>query len=168
MASEPQSSVGREGLLTIAEAAGRMGVSERTVYRMIRAGRLQQVSERDNYGRHVRLIPSSALDLRLVEHDLVSQMSDTGSKPRSAMSDPNMAELVAELRAKDAQIDRLLETQHQMSLIIGRQQEQLSEMSRHILSEKADSSVGGALVQASAADGWGERIARVFRRNREG
>ena len=125
---------GREGI-SITEAALRLGVSERTIYRMLREGKLHRIVS-DKNRRSVRLY-GEWVDVdashRAVAGEVVSdKLSDNlpGIVP-----DELLKALRQELREKDAQIERLIEQQREMTAALNRLQDQMFELARLTLSQ---------------------------------
>src|SRR5205085_8106436 len=114
--NEPQDREKTTDLVSITEAALRLGVSERTVYRMMRSGKLKRVNVSDKNGRSVRL------EVSFEEHrgsNVALNMSDKTDK----VTDDRRVELVETIREKDAQIAQLLEQQRELQQNMQRLQE---------------------------------------------
>ncbi|HZT41822.1 MAG TPA: helix-turn-helix domain-containing protein [Chthonomonadaceae bacterium] len=119
--------------LSITEAALRLGVSERTVYRMLREGKLRRLMS-DKSGRNVRLdeedVELTNARFAIVRDVLSDNMSD--KVPADLLE-----ELRQELREKDEQIARLIEQQREMSVAMQRLQDQMFELARLTLSQNS-------------------------------
>ncbi|HLV78632.1 MAG TPA: helix-turn-helix domain-containing protein [Chthonomonadaceae bacterium] len=146
MDSQPQdSALPARRDLSITETAMHLGVSERTVYRRLKEGKLRR-SVSDKKGRHVRLIL-----------DLSSGTGHSKATDRGVMSD-NMSDRISvaawealqqELRAKDEQIAGLIEQRQEMQAALQRLQEQIFELAHLTLSQNAP--VGFVRPESSAA-----------------
>lgn len=114
----------RSEYLTITEAAQRLKVSERTVYRMMKSGKLKRVKLSDT----VRLLAS--------EIEALSANPDE-MRPENVryMSVSELETLQKQLSDKDAIIAELLARQREMSVMMERLQEQLYELTRYVLSQ---------------------------------
>lgn len=124
----------RQGI-SITEAALRLGVSERTIYRMLREGKLQRIMS-DISGRNVRL-NAEQMDINAGHQSLNGKpMSDNLSDgtPDIALNEL-LKTLRQELREKDAQIERLIEQQRDMTAALNRLQDQMFELARLTLSQ---------------------------------
>lgn len=110
--------------ITISEAARRLNVSERTVYRMLKSGKLTRLYQYDS----VRLLSDEVDDLG---SNRGSNMSVNVSQMADAPSEP----LRQQLAEKDALIAELLARQREMSQMLERLQEQLYELTRYVLSQ---------------------------------
>lgn len=110
--------------ISIIEAARRLNVTERTVYRMLKSGRLTRHFEYDN----VRIMSDEIEILR-------SNKTDKVTKNVRHMSDTNQEPLRRQLEEKDTQIAQLLAQQRETSQLLERLQEQLYELTRFVLSQ---------------------------------
>jgi len=110
--------------ITISEAARRLNVSERTIYRMLKSGKLTRRYVSDN--------------VRLISDEVDKLSSNRGSEASvniGHMSDTMPDSLRQQLAEKDAQIAELLARQREMSQMLERLQEQLYELTRYVLSQ---------------------------------
>ncbi len=110
--------------ITITEAARRLNVSERTVYRMMKSGKVNRIYEYDS----VRLMSDEIEKIASIRSE---KQPDTVSHIPSPMD----TGVNHQLAAKDAQIAQLLAQQQQMSQMLNRLQEQLHELTRFVLSQ---------------------------------
>ncbi len=110
--------------LTITEAAQRLRVSERTIYRMLKSGKLKRVTVSDN----VRLLSS---EIEAVCNDKYETLTESVGH----MSDDTLESLQKQLSDKDVIIAELLARQREMSVMMERLQEQLYELTRYVLSQ---------------------------------
>src|ERR1041385_6600476 len=99
---EPDSSPPQ--ISSVREAASELGVSERTIYRMLRSGRLKRVKTRVSVVRNVSDMQNNNVTER-------SSIGDNQVSKTSNMSDIMTIQALeiwkAELRQKDAQIEQL-------------------------------------------------------------
>ena len=117
--------------ISILEAARRLNVSERTVYRMMKSGILTRKYEYDS----VRLMSeevSRLMALRRIESDIlvsedVSQVVRPIAMERSSADHDSLR---LQLMEKDAQIAQLLSRQREMGVMVERLQEHLHELTR--------------------------------------
>lgn len=127
MATEHMSSLEAEPL-TVTEAARRLNVSERTVYRMLRAGKIRRAILSDK--RRTYVVISENFDLKKAAQtsDLTDRMPDQAS----------LQTMQAELEEKSRIIGQLIENQRDMLQTIQQLQLQLSELARWILTRQRD------------------------------
>jgi excisionase family DNA binding protein len=121
---------------SVREAADELGVSERTIYRMLRSGKLFRLKGR---GRNVENVSDI-----FCQNDATSANRSVGNM--SKMSDKHDIEtwasvelLKTALQEKDAQIDRLIDHQREMNQTIQRLQEQMYELAHLVLSQNTAS-----------------------------
>ncbi len=135
----------------ITEAAQRLGVSERTVYRLLRSGKLRRHSVSDTNDRHVRLIMDeiliSNLKTRLEESKSDLDVSDIVSDNDGQ---EELKRLREELASKDTQIAELIASQREMMQTIQRLQEQMFELARLVLSHNAANGTAAAPASSRA------------------
>lgn len=161
--SNPSPDPLEEQTFSITEAAHRLGVSERTIYRMLREGKLQRVNVSDIRTKFVRLKPAKSHEImfelqvkdpRKVGHNL-DKLSD-----RKWLE--TMESMQRELREKDVQIASLIEQQRELTQTLQRLQDQMFELARLTLSQNA------AVVPSANARrpdaGKGSVLARLFAR----
>jgi hypothetical protein len=117
--------------ISVTEAAHRLGVSERTVYRRLQAGKLHRANMSDNRQTHVITQNDSS------SHGMPNP-SDTAPKVSDIMSDITTETLKHELEEKNRQIAALMENQREMVQTIQQMQQQLQELSAWILAQKSD------------------------------
>jgi excisionase family DNA binding protein len=110
--------------ITITEAARRLNVSERTVYRMLKSGKLTRVYRYDS----VRILSVDVENLRSNTYSIVSDNV-------SHLSERDMESLRGQIAEKDMQIAQLLARQQEMSKMLERLQEQLYELTRYVLEQ---------------------------------
>lgn len=110
--------------ISITEAARRLNVSERTVYRMMKSGKIARIYEYDT----VRLMSDEI-------EKLAQSRAEKQSDIVSLIPSPIDTGVNLQLAAKDAQIAQLLAQQQQMSQMLNRLQEQLHELTRFVLSQ---------------------------------
>jgi excisionase family DNA binding protein len=114
-----------ETALSVTEAAQRLGVSERTIYRMLQKGKLQRTKTSDR-----RTL--------IVGHDAnyktctTVEVSDTASDDELTRT---IELLRSELALKDAQIADLMAFQKELTQNMNRLQEQMFELARLVLSQ---------------------------------
>lgn len=110
--------------ISITEAARRLNVSERTVYRMLKSGKLTRHYVSDS--------------VRILSDEVDALRSNIGSNPQNSvsnMSDTMPDSLRQQLAEKDAQIAQLLARQRELSQMLERLQEQVYELTRFVLSQ---------------------------------
>jgi hypothetical protein len=165
MSNETSPTSAQPQTLSVTEAAHRLGVSERTVYRRLQTGKLQRVNMSDNRQTQV-----------LTEADILSQMESFVSDSKANVSDISSEEtrntLRQELQEKDRLIASLLENQREMIQTIQQMQQQLHELSSWILAQKSDMKsetepIPAAYAKVQAPEnaervGW---IAKLFQRD---
>jgi|SRR5579871_2950450 len=132
--------------LTIREAAGRLGVSERTVYRRLRSGKLRatNLSEIEVSDVSMTVVTSRQISPKEASQNCHSE-SICDKMSDDTVTTSAMEALRAEIRAKDAQIAKMLEVQHEMAQTVQRLQEQMFELARLVLTQNAakTAAVGG-------------------------
>jgi hypothetical protein len=149
--------------ITITEAAQRLGVSERTIYRRLQAGKLQRVNMSDRNMGSVRqtllLHPHTETENELC----VSEVSDNMSDNSVTVA---IETLRGELENKDAQIAKLIDSQQEMTQTLRQLQEQMFELARLVLSHQA-ASVSRSSAPEAASSRYANRntsgfLARLF------
>lgn len=137
----------------VAEAARRLDVSERTVYRLLKAGVLERgfsscnpdnpddndTVNSDNLDRISMLRDSGAVVK-------MSVMSDNTASNGSIQRDPRVEHLQRQLDSKDAQIAQMLDVQQELAQTIRRLQEQMYELAHLVLTHN----VAAAQAKAEA------------------
>ncbi|MCS6777229.1 MAG: helix-turn-helix domain-containing protein [Chloroherpetonaceae bacterium] len=114
--------------LTVTEAARRLNVSERTVYRMLQSGKIQRASMSDNRRTYV-----------ILNNDLSLKGSRDQPTKTDTLSDmTSLQTMKAELEEKSRIIGQLIENQRDMLQTIQQLQLQLSELARWILTQQKD------------------------------
>ncbi len=126
---------------SVREASEELGVSERTIYRMIRSGKL--VREKRRVGNvnnvSVSICHNDTNEIKVSESNVskMSIMSDT-------MSGSSLEILKTSLIEKDTQIEQLLAQQRELNQTIQRLQEQMFELARLVLSQNTAASIRSA------------------------
>jgi hypothetical protein len=137
--SEPISKVQQ-----VRQAASVMGISERTVYRRLRSGRLDQLPTETPVADSVMTVVNDATIAELISaqiephlHKMVCQNDMTNDK---------LSALSQELVNRDVQIRTLLENQKELTLTIQKLQAQIYELARLALTQapKSDDQTPGA------------------------
>lgn len=118
--------------LPIAEAAIRLGVSERTVYRMLKEGKLERSDMSDN---RQTIVVLNEVQKSIQSHE-PSFLSDIRDIMSGKMAEKAIEALREEMQEKDRLINVLMENQREMILTIHGLQEQLRELSQWVLAEK--------------------------------
>jgi AcrR family transcriptional regulator len=120
---------------TVQEMAARLGVSERTVYRRIRSGKIRRIISSVSRVSNVRLIPDNP------DQSSTSQAQNC-VVPVSSVSDTLAIELQSRLEAlesqlqqKDGQIEKLLDNQFAMTQTIQALQAQVGELTRLLVAK---------------------------------
>jgi excisionase family DNA binding protein len=157
---EPQGIEQTADLVGITEAAQRLGVSERTVYRMLRSGKLKRVISSDEQGKYVRLKVSEKEKTFIA---LGADLSVTSDKT----ADSRQEDIHKAVREKDAQIAQLLEQQRELQQQIGRLQEQMFELARLVLSQNAAAQANPAAVSVKPSQEARTGLFARFRRERD-
>lgn len=124
--AEEAKTVDLERGLSIQEAARQLGVSERTVYRMLKTGKLRRVGVSV---KNVKVVTCTENSL--------SKPCETVSLVSDSSPTVSIYSLRDEIRSKDAQIDRLIENQHELAASLRTLQEQMYELARLALSQKS-------------------------------
>lgn len=119
--------------MRIADAARHLGVSERTVYRMLKSGKLRRVSVSDNSVAVSCKVTPMQDNQGVIEIDY-DRVADTVS---DKMTDILSATFTRELEARDREIERLLAVQQEQNQTIQRLQDQLFELARLIVSNSS-------------------------------
>lgn len=117
--------------VTIAEAARRLKVSERTVYRRIKSGKIQCVNLSDT-----KSVPKVIISEKKTVSDV--KMSDNLVKAQAGTSLQEMATLRAELQARDAQIESLIAGQREMNQTIQQLNQQIYELAKFVLASESE------------------------------
>lgn len=137
----------------VAEAARRLDVSERTVYRLLKAGILERGSPSCNYdsgGTDDALMSDKPGSINGVRDTgaivKMSAMSDNTAENGSVERDPRIEHLQRQLDSKDAQIAQLLDVQQELAQTIRRLQEQMYELAHLVLTHN----VAAAQAKAEA------------------
>ena len=131
---DPQESnpVNPDENLSVTEAAQRLGVSERTVYRMMKAGKLPSVS-RGKTGPRTRTTLTQSRPLPPNQPvESLSKMSDNTTFTRL---EKEIVGLREELKRKESQIGQLIQSNLETQVSLNKIQEQMIEMARLILSK---------------------------------
>ena len=138
-------------IVGVTEAASRLGVSERTIYRLLKSGELERIDKSDEnmlseiHVRHLSDISTGKAESR---SDALKNMSDKSDEiyfRKSDIASINDIELLKQqLGAKDTQIAQLLLTQQEMTQTLQRLQEQMYELAHLVLTHNV------AVAQAKA------------------
>ena len=138
---KPNVARGEHVVVGVAEAARRLNVSERTVYRMLKSGEL----ERGNIAGDADTIGSNMSDMTVkFKRDKsrqnvvkMSELSDMNDADNASDTDGRVDVLQRQVGEKDAQIAQLLTTQQELTRTIQRLQEQMYELAHLVLSHNA-------------------------------
>src|SRR5579871_4176515 len=137
------------GALSVKEAALRLGVSERTVYRHLKSGKLKRSHLRDRRDIYDKMtVTVSRIGGEIEVEKASHEMSNSVENVDSAVREDTLTLLREELAKRDAQISTLLETQRDLAQTVQKQSEQLSELAHFVLSLSAASE-----AKASADEG---------------
>jgi excisionase family DNA binding protein len=120
--------------VTIAEAARMLKVSERTVYRHIKSGKIECVTLSDS-----RSIPK--VKISVGTPDFVVRMSDNLPKQNLetlSMPSQEITTLRAELQSRDAQIESLIAGHREMNQTIQQLNQQIYELARLVLASETE------------------------------
>jgi hypothetical protein len=122
----------------VGEAAQLLNVSEAAVYRLLRTGNLHRASasEFPESAIRVGLLDVQGLRERLcvVAGPIAIQLTEPDAEPSD---EEIIGALRKELEARDAQIQRLIETHTHLSSTIERLQEEMYELARSVVSQRA-------------------------------
>lgn len=128
--SEPVSKV-----LQVRHAANALGVSERTVYRRLRSGKLEQLPVMKQTADIVMSAVSEERVIEVIQDRITSQINRLMCQ--GDMTNDNLSALRQEMAKKDAQIYTLLETQQELTRTIQKLQAQIFELARLALIQPA-------------------------------
>ncbi len=119
----------------VRQAANNLGISERTVYRRLRSGKLEQLPLESQSTDTVM----SSVSIERVEAIIQDQIASRIDKVmcQNDMTNDNLANLRQELGNRDAQIRSLLETQQELTHTIQKLQAQIFELARLALIQPA-------------------------------
>ena len=123
-------------IVSIRETADELGVSERTIYRMLRAGKLVRIKRRV---ANVNSVSDNQCQSGSTERDHGVNTVSKSSKLSDNSTGRELEMLRAALHDKDAQIEQLIANQREMNQTIQRLQEQMFELARLVLSQSAPS-----------------------------
>jgi predicted DNA-binding transcriptional regulator YafY len=132
--------------VTIAEAARRLGVSERTIYRRLREGKIQRADVSDNRLTNVTISTMFS-----------SQVTDNLSDNETVLSDKSYEEVLSVLKQEMAEKDRLianlLDNQRELVQTVNQLQQQLHELAKWVLAQKSGSeAMAEALARAQTTE----------------
>ena len=131
---------------SISQAAERLGVTERTVYRMLRAGKIRRIRVSDESDKYVRKV------LRWASGTISEVHGDAG--PASNVSDNSLTQVLhaleAQLQQKDEQIRRLLDVQQELAKSVERVQGKLFDVSQAVIALQSE--LQHARAQSAAAE----------------
>ena len=147
--SNSNSSLGRR--VTVREAAKRLRLSERTVYRRLRSGKL-------DLAELSALSVTESTDIKAVSRPVVIGISDPVmnlSVTNDNVSDgysplEKIRDLESDLRNKDLQIALLIESQRELNQTVQRIQEQMFELARLVLLQGSAKSAASATAVSQA------------------
>lgn len=125
-------------VVSIAEAARRLGVSERTVYRRVKSGQIQRVNLSD-----------TKIKSQVICDTIASESSVKVSDKTQESRQDDIALLRAEVQSRDAQIDSLIAHQREMNQTIQQLNQQIYELARLVFTSETEKSEkrGGRLRQ---------------------
>jgi chromosome segregation ATPase len=148
----------------VRQAASTLGISERTVYRRLRSGKLEQLPTEPLPADSVMTIVSEERMEASLQDRIASKLDKMVCQ--NDMTNDNLAALRQELAHKDAQIRTLLENQQELTHTIQKLQEQIFELARLALlqSSRSDDSDQGPVPSLARPDsetaGGGNRLTR--------
>jgi excisionase family DNA binding protein len=131
MSNETSPTPAQPQTISVTEAAHRLGVSERTVYRRLQAGKLHRADVSDNRLTQVVTGTEISSQNQVFMSDIDSEMSDI-------TSEDTWNALWQELKEKDRLIASLLENQREMIQAIQQMQQQMHELSSWVLAQKSE------------------------------
>jgi tRNA U34 5-carboxymethylaminomethyl modifying enzyme MnmG/GidA len=112
----------------VRQAAYTLGISERTVYRRLRSGKLEQLSL-ESLSFDTVMSSVNAAKIETLIQDQISSRIDSLMR-QNDMTNDKMTILCRELANRDAQILSLLENQQELTLTIQKLQAQIFELAR--------------------------------------
>ena len=123
--------------LSIREAAQHLGVSERTVYRWLRAGKLKADNIR-TIAAIRDICDNMSVKIDRLTHLNTSQKSVSSVTGGCQVFSDNVTDIVMQtlmkgLEQRDLEIGRLIESQREMNQTVQRLQEQMFELTRLVL-----------------------------------
>ena len=125
---------GEAEAMGISEAARKLGISERTVYRMLKTGKMKRVSIPDKNVSDVRVEGNRESYTQKVENDVMVAEKNTDIMT-NILTEAIVEGLKEEIREKDVQIAKLLESQREMTQSVQKLQDQMFELARLVLSQ---------------------------------
>ena len=114
-------------IVSIAEAAQLLGVSERTIYRRVKLGQILRVNLSDNRVKVEVFYEEEAVSEPVKVSDIV---------PESRNAD--IALLRAEVQSRDAQIESLIANQREMNQTIQQLNQQIYELARLVFTSESE------------------------------
>src|SRR5262249_3307192 len=117
-------------IVSIRETADELGVSERTIYRMLRAGKLVRIKQRVG---NVTIVTDNNRQIGRNKIETPVKLASNMSKMSDSVTGVELEMLRAALRDKDSQIEQLIANQREMNQTIQRLQEQMFELARLVL-----------------------------------
>ncbi|MCW3098536.1 MAG: hypothetical protein JWL77_4154 [Chthonomonadaceae bacterium] len=119
----------------VRQAANMLGISERTVYRRLRSGKLEQLPTESHSTDSVMSFVSEERMEAILQDRIASKLDKMVCQ--NDMTNDKLAALRQELAHKDAQIRTLLENQQELTHTIQKLQTQIYELARLALTQPA-------------------------------
>jgi len=146
-------------VLRVRHAANTLGISERTVYRRLRSGKLEQLPTEIPLNDNVMTFVSEATVIELISTQIDPHLSKLACQ--NDMTNDKLSALRQELENRDAQIQTLLENQKELTLTIQKLQAQMFELARLALlqptkveEKPAEITLAADLPSGTPASGW--------------
>ncbi len=138
----------------VAEAARRLNVSERTVYRMLKTGELERGNTADNTDNCGSNMADMTVKFKRIKSRSnavsMSHLADMDTAGDAGGATNQEETLKRQLEEKDAQIAQLLTTQQELTRAIQRLQEQMYELAHLVLSHNAAAAQAKAEAELKA------------------
>ncbi|MCW3055825.1 MAG: hypothetical protein JWN14_4995 [Chthonomonadales bacterium] len=119
----------------VRQAANVMGISERTVYRRLRSGKLEQLPSEIPFTDNVMTLVSETTMAEQISVQISPRMDKLARQ--IDMTNDNLSALRQELANRDAQIQMLLENQKELTATIQKLHAQIFELARLALIQPA-------------------------------
>lgn len=120
-------------VLRVKQAASTLGISERTVYRRLRSGKLDQLPVELPGTDDVVTGVSDVSMLDLISSQIEAYLNKMACQ--NDMTNDKLSVLCQDLASRDAQIQTLLENQKELTLTIQKLQAQIYELARLALTQ---------------------------------
>jgi hypothetical protein len=143
-------------VVSVGEAARRLGVSERTVFRLLKAGRLERVGSEDLVARCANNdshMTDKAAQIKRSASRFKSVISLNDSHSMTVMSHEEHVQLLQQqVREKDVQIAQMLQAQQDMAQTVRHLQQQLYELAHLVLTHNVAAAQAKAEAELKAQE----------------